>query len=66
MPDSSAMRMILQKAGKIKSYFVESKKLTDEAAKEMDKRYPGGWAQNPYHMEEMGKIRKEIKINKKK
>lgn len=66
MPESRAMKMILQKAGKIKSYFQESRKLTDEAAKKMDERYPAGWAQNPFHMEEMGTIRKEIKKSKKK
>lgn len=39
----------------------ENKRLNDEAAKVMDKKYPGGWSQSATNMAELQKHRKAVK-----
>lgn len=60
MPLSAVMR-IRKLFHKVHNYLDENKRLNDESAKEMDKKYPAGWSQNAYHMSEMNQIRKRLK-----
>lgn len=46
---------------KVKGYLNENKRLDELAAAEMDKKYPGGWAQSPTNMTELNQIRKKYK-----
>lgn len=46
---------------KTMDYLDENKRLNDQAASIMDKKYPGGWAQSATNMTELNQIRKGLK-----
>lgn len=43
------------------NYLKENKRLNEEAAREMDKRYPSGWGQSATKMTEVKQIKKKLK-----
>lgn len=46
---------------KVRNYLRENDRKNKEAAKEMDRRYPSGWAQSESNMVELRQIKKGIK-----
>lgn len=46
---------------KVKGYLDENKRAMDYAKGEMDKKYPAGFSQNPYHMGEVNTYMKQYK-----
>jgi len=58
---SAAAGIAAKGAKKVGNYLKENKRLNNEAAGEMDKRYPSGWAQSPANMTELNIIKKGLK-----
>ena len=56
-----AVRYPFSKVGR---YLRENKKSQDEAAKEMDRRYPSGWSQSAQNMKEWRDIRKGLRAKR--
>lgn len=46
---------------KAMTYLETNKRLNDQAASIMDKKYPGGWAQSATNMTEFNQIKKGLK-----
>lgn len=49
----------------VKNRLMTEDPLTKQAIAEMNKRFPGGWAQSSYNMSEVMRIRKQLKKKQK-